>query len=173
MAVAAAARSTACTRRAESGRRGAAGFTLIEVLVVVIVVGLGAALITLRLSNDNGAALRQESERLRSTLEYAAQLAQWRREPLAWEGDADGYRFSRADENGEWREIADPELARHLFPSTMHLRAIGPAGTPAPLRVLLRASGRNDPYALLLDTAGGSWIIRADPLNRVVAGPAS
>ena len=159
-----------CRQSAFRDIRGS-GFTLVEMLVVVIVVALGAGLVALQLGHETSAGLRQESERLRSALEHAAQLAQWRREPLVWEGDAFGYRFLRPDPKAAWREDADPELVHHPLPGTMHLRAIGPAGTPSTLRVLFRASGRNDPFAIMVDTAHGSWAIRADPLNRVVAGP--
>ena len=152
--------------------RGARGFTLIELLVVVIVIGLGAGLITLSMGHDGAARLRQESERLRGALEHAAQLAQWRRAPLVWEADAGGYRFLAATPEGLWQEEADPTLARHAFPEDMRLQASGPAGDPAPLRLLLRASGRNDPYALVVESPAGRWALQGDPLNRVRAAPA-
>jgi len=154
------------------GTRLHRGFTLLEMLVVLIVVGIGASVVALQLGHDSGAVLRQESERLRTALEYAAQLAQWRREPLVWEADAQGYRFLRPGAKGEWREEVDHELLPHALPDTMRLRTTGPSGLPIPLRVLFRASGRNDPYAVIVDTDRGTWIIRADPLNRVLAGPA-
>jgi len=151
--------------------RPASGFTLVEVLVVLIVIGLGAGLITLRMGQDSAATLRQESERLRSVLEHAAQLAQWRRAPLVWEGDTAGYRFLSPQPDGTLREETDETLARHVFPESMRLVATGPAGDPVALHLVLRASGRNDPFALVLTSEAGSWTLSGDPLNRVRAAP--
>jgi general secretion pathway protein H len=149
----------------------ARGFTLVEVLVVLIVIGLGAGLITLGMGHDSAATLRQESERLRSALEHAAQLAQWRRATLVWEADAGGYRFLSVAPDGLLQDETDDTLARHALPADMHLRATGPAGDAAPSRLVLRASGRNDPYALIVDSPAGRWTLRGDPLNRVRAAP--
>jgi general secretion pathway protein H len=148
------------------------GFTLVEILVVLIVLGLGAGLITLGMGHDSAAALRQESERLRSALEHAAQMAQWRRAALVWEADAGGYRFLSAATDGSWQEETDETLSRHAFPEAMRLHASGPAGEPIALHLELRASGRNDPYALVVESPAGSWTVQGDPLNRVRAAPA-
>jgi len=60
-------------------------------------------------------------------------------------------------------------LAPHRWTSALTLTAVGPAGGVMAPQIALRASGRNDPYALVLDSPGGKWTIRADPLNRVRA----
>ena len=153
--------------------RSAKGFTLVEMLVVVIVLALSAALITLGMGHDGAAGLRQESDRLRSALEHAAQLAQWRRAPLLWEGDGAGYRFLSGNAEGQWQDETDDTLKRHALPEAMRLRATGPAGDEAPLRLLMRASGRNDPYALIVESSAGRWTVTGDPLNRVRAAPGS
>lgn len=142
-------------------------------LVILIVLGMGAALITLGMGHDGAAGLRQESDRLRSALEHAAQLAQWRRAPLLWEGDAAGYRFLSANADGQWQDETEETLRRHALPDAMRLRATGPAGEEAPLKLLLRASGRNDPYALIVESPAGRWRVTGDPLNRVRSAPGS
>ena len=147
------------------------GFTLVEILVVIVVLALGLGLVTLSMGHDDAAVLRREGERLRSALEHAAQLAQWKHAPLVWEADAGGYRFAAIAADGALEEDADPALTRHAFPGDIRLRVTDATGNVAPLKLVLRASGRNDPYAIALASPAGTWIIAGDPLNRVRATP--
>ena len=68
-------------------------------------------------------------------------------------------------------EEADDTLSHHAFPGDMRVRATGPAGDAVRPRLLLRASGRNEPYALVVESPAGKWTINGDPLNRVRATP--
>ena len=159
------ARSLPCARRS---RRGA-GFTLVEILVTLAVIGIAIAAVTLAFGHDSAAQLRQESDRLRSALEHAAEVAQWRRMDMVWQADQQGYRFLRPAADGIWQEETDEVLAAHRLPADSALRAIGAAGGAIPSQLTLHASGRNDPYTLVLASPAGSWTITGDPLNRVRA----
>ena len=144
-----------------------AGFTLVEVLVTLAVIALAFGLITINMGHDASARLRTESERLRGALEHASALAQWRRADLIFEAAADGYRFLHPVAEGGWEAETDELLAPHPLPAELHVTAIGPAGGAITPRVRLRASGRNDPYTLVLESPAGRRLVRADPLNRV------
>ena len=148
------------------------GFTLIEILVVLMVLGIGLGVIALSSGHDSTAILRHESERLRSALEHAAQLAQWRRSTLLWQADATGYRFSTLAADGAVIEESEPTLAWHPLPAGVRMRVTDASGISVPLRLVLRASGRNDPYAIAIESGSGAWMIAGDPLNRVRAAPA-
>ena len=148
------------------------GFTLVEILVVLVVVGIGLGLITLSMGHDSAAALRHETERLRSALEHASQLAQWRHTPLLWEADATGYRFATVSPDGSLLQENDETLTWHPLPADVKMRVTDAAGVSAPLRLLFRPSGRNDPYAVAIESGAGAWMIAGDPLNRVRATPA-
>jgi general secretion pathway protein H len=145
------------------------GFTLVEVLVTLAVIGLGLGLITLTLGHDSAAQLRTESDRLRSAIEHASAVAQWRRTDLAFEAVADGYRFLHPLADGRWEVETDELLSPHVLPSESRITAIGPAGGVVTPAFRLRASGRNDPFTLVLEAPAGRWLIDADPLNRVHA----
>ena len=158
-----------CRKIQRANRTRWTGFTLVEMLVVLLVVGIGLGLVTLSAGHDEAALLRQESERLRSALEHAAQLAQWRHVPLAWEADANGYRFASPARDGTWTDETDPTLAPHPLPPNVRMRVTDASGVVAPLHLLMRPSGRNDPYAIAIESPSGAWTIAGDPLNRVRA----
>ena len=139
---------------------------------MLVVVGIGLGLITLSMGHDSASALRHETERLRSALEHASQLAQWRHTPLLWEADANGYRFSTVSPDGTLVQENDETLTWHPLPGDVRMRVTDAAGVSAPLRLLFRASGRNDPYAVAIESGTGAWVIAGDPLNRVRAAPA-
>lgn len=145
------------------------GFTLVEILVVLVVAGIGLGLVTLSIGHDSASSLRYESERLRSALEHAAQLAQWRHTPLVWEADATGYRFSALNPDGALVDENDATLAWHALAGDVRMRVTDQAGIAIPLRLVFRASGRNDPYAIAIESSGGAWVVAGDPLNRVRA----
>jgi len=147
----------------------APGFTLVEVLVTLAVLALGLGLVTLSLGHDRSAQLRQESDRLRSALEHAAAVAQWRRLDLAFEVIDGGYRFLRPNADGGWDVETDELLGPHALPPATRIDARGAAGASIAPQLRFRASGRNDPFTLIVESDGGRWRVAADPLNRVAA----
>jgi len=92
--------------------RGDRGFTLIEMLVVLMIMGLFLGLVSTITRPDDRAVLRLEAERLTQLLDFAAAEAQLTGRPIAWTADASGYRFWRLGEDANWTEIRDSELLR-------------------------------------------------------------
>jgi type II secretion system protein H len=157
-----------------------AGFTLAEVLVVLVVIGLAAGLTYARLESDPRRAVEREGRRLVAALEHAASLAQWRNETLGVSAGGAGYRFWRRDASAEgdrWVPLAgDDVLAPHALPAPISAWPHTYAGqnVAADAILPLAASGRNEPY--VIEIASPEWrvLLLADPLNRVaLSAPSS
>lgn len=90
--------------------RPARGFTLIEVLIVLLILGIALAGVSLSIDGHAARDTRMALERLRFTLEASAERAQLRGQPLAFELLADGYRFSVQDASGKWVALDEPPV---------------------------------------------------------------
>ena len=160
------------TAAGEGARRAAAaGFTLVEILVVLAIVAIASAAGFLAWRGSDADALRREAHRFAGAVEYAAERAQWRHESLGLTVGADGFRFWQRDPTrGEWVPVAgDDALAARAWPAGTPLVAAAQAGRPlAPAAlVAFRPNGRNDPLSYLLAVGEAHVRIDADPLNRV------
>jgi len=93
------------------GRQQAHGFTLIEMLVAVMVMGLFLGLVSTIARPDERAALRLEADRLAHLLDLAAEESRITGKRIAWTGDETGYRFARLSESG-WSDIREAEFLR-------------------------------------------------------------
>ena len=95
-----------------SAARNHRGFTLVEMLVVLMIMGLFLGLVSTITRPDDRALLRLEAERLTQLLDFAAAEAQLTGKSIAWTADGSGYRFWRLGEDFAWSEIRDSELLR-------------------------------------------------------------
>jgi general secretion pathway protein H len=88
------------------------GFTLIEMLVVLMIIGLFAGLVGTITQPDGRAVLKLEAERLSQLLDFAATEARLSGKSIAWTAEESGYRFWRAGEDAAWTEVRDSDLLR-------------------------------------------------------------
>lgn len=151
-----------------SGR--ACGFTLIEMLVVLLLLGIAAALVTVSIDRDDRRLLQKEATRFAGALEQASASAQWQAITLGVSAEGGTYRFWRRDADGQWHVITQDEvLAPRALPQGLEIHPQHYAGALVPGNAILpfRASGRNEPYDVAITTR--DWIARiaSDPLNRV------
>ena len=102
--------NSACHRHQAS-----AGFTLIEMLVVLMIAGLLLAVVALAPIRNRRSDLTEEAQRLATMLESADDEAQVRSVSIAWQPMAGGYRFYQRGENGSWQPLADELLGPHRW----------------------------------------------------------
>ncbi|MBO9685299.1 MAG: type II secretion system minor pseudopilin GspH [Mitsuaria chitosanitabida] len=86
-----------------SPRGRARGFTLIEVMVVLVIIGIATAAISLSIAPDPAAALRLDARELAQRLAAAQQEVRIDGRVIAWEARGDGYQFAR----GTWTAAPD------------------------------------------------------------------
>ena len=155
-----------------------AGFTLAEILVVLVVIGLAASITYAQLDRDPRHALEREGRRLAGALEHAALLAQWKNETLGISAADGAYRFWHrvAGSDGEqWSALSDDEvLAVRTLPASLVVTPRTYAGQAVAAGAVLPLipSGRNEPFVIELDSPEWQLLLSADPLNRIaIAGP--
>jgi type II secretion system protein H len=153
-----------------------AGFTLVEMLVVIVILGIAAGLAVALIDPDERGLSAREARRFAGALEYAAKRAEWRNEMLGVSASARVVRYWRRDvTNDRWQILDDDEILRtRALPEPLDVMALAFAGRAlaSDAIVPLRASGRNEPFAFALATPGWRTVVTLDPLNRVsIAGP--
>lgn len=159
-------------------RRRFAGFTLAEILVVLIVIGVAAGVVYARLESDPRQTLQREGQRLAGALEHAALLAQWKNQTLGVSASGGIYRFWRryTDADGaHWAALSDDDvLAPRALPAPLVAtpRVYAGQAVLAESVLPLFPSGRNEPYVIALFSPQWQLLLTADPLNRVaLIGP--
>lgn len=165
-----------CSARRVKDPPRASGFTLIEILVVIVVLGIAAGLAVALVAPDERDVSAREARRFAGALEYAAQRAQWRNEMLGVSAGRRTVRYWRRDAvNDRWQALDDDDILRsHRLAEPLDVVALAFAGRAiaSDAIVPLRASGRNEPFAFAIATPAFQTVIAFDPLNRAsITGP--
>ncbi|HXF47039.1 MAG TPA: GspH/FimT family pseudopilin [Burkholderiaceae bacterium] len=92
-------------------RDGPRGFTLLELLVVMVLAGILLSIVTISVTPDPRQSLAREARRIGQLLALAADEARIRQQPIVWEADVNGYRFV-AEVAGERQLLTGDDLLR-------------------------------------------------------------
>jgi general secretion pathway protein H len=148
-----------------------AGFTLVEMLVVLLVLGLLAGLAGKIVRPDASAALRVEAERLAQLLGLAHAEAKLSGRSIAWTAEAGGYRFWQSRDGSAWAEIHDDDLLRaRTLPHSISIASLRVENAaPQSMRLHFLPDGLTPAFVLELASANARYGVAGSPMGDIRA----
>lgn len=148
----------------------ARGFTLLELLVVLVIAGMLLGLVAFNAMPSERQALQTEAQRIALLLQLARDEAIVRNRPIAFEADSERYRFLIRD-NNKWETIGKDDLLREReFKRSPLTLSINPATAAEsnPLRIVFGREPVDKQFVLTLAGNDTSVAIRADGIGHFV-----
>jgi general secretion pathway protein H len=166
--------------------RGRGGFTLIEILVVVLIIGVVAGMTLLSFSlTGRDRELEKESDRLLALFNYAREQAELQTREYGVQFEDDGYEFLTYDvRRGAWRSVTeDDALSARRLPEGLGVKLMVDA-RPVVLsrpkdaqdktpQVMIFSNGDLSSFAATLEREGGlrSVTLTEDDKDQIVEQP--
>jgi len=146
----------------------ARGFTLIEMLVVVLIIGIIVALAGAQLMRSPGEAVRDESEHLALLLQAARDEAILQGRVFAFGVGRDTYTFLRLDRDGKLKVTKDDAVLRpRQLPPGVVIEGLKIDGAESdgtqPKGVVFQPSGDLPAFTIVLAGGGARWSIVGSP----------
>jgi general secretion pathway protein H len=151
-------------------RRLSHGFTLLEMLVVIVIAGIMLGVVSFNAVPSEGQVLQNEAQRIALLLQLARDEAIVRNRPIAFEADGERYRFLIRDDN-KWQPLTRDDMLREReFKRAPVGLSIDPpvAGQTNPLRIIFGREPVDKPFVLRLSVGDANVAIRADGIGHYV-----
>ena len=160
-------------KRIADSRQSMRGFTLLELLVVLVVVGIMLGVVSVNALQSNHQKLQTDAQRLALLFQLARDEAIVRNRPTAFEASENGYHFLVRNGN-RWDVINDLDLLRErsfTFQPTSLLLSNGSRsdGNGDALRILFGREPVDRPFVLELVAGEERATIRSDGIGHFVA----
>jgi general secretion pathway protein H len=162
-----------CSRSTSRCRSGT-GFTLIEVMVVLVIMGLFVGLVSTIVRPDDRALLRLETERLAQLLDLAATESRLTGKRIAWTAEPSGYRFWRFSDDTDWSEIHDVDSLRpRVLPQGMKIASlrVENAVSAEKMRLEFTPFGATLSFAIALTFGVANLSVEGSPIGEITIVP--
>ena len=153
----------------------ARGFTLIEMLVVLVIMGLLVGLISAVAQPDDKTRLRVEADRLTQLMQVATTQARFSGKSIAWTSNGSSYRFWQMNPEGDWSALLNDELLRaRTLPPGMMIENMRVENIPSPKLMRVEFNAYGDVLAFSLDMSLGTsrYILINSPVGELSVIPA-
>lgn len=142
------------------------GFTLLELLVVLVIAGILLGAVALSAMPGNGQLVRDDAQRIALLLQAARDEAIVRNRAIAFEIDDQRYRFL-IRQNDNWQTLTQDALLREReFRRTpLSVTLIPATSDRLPLRIVFGREPVDKPFALRLTLGTHSATIQADGIG--------
>jgi len=150
------------------------GFTLIEVLVVLLIMGLCVGLVSAIVHPDDRGLLRLEAERLAQLLDLAATESRLTGKSVAWAADGSSYGFWRMTGDADWSEVRDDDQLRaRTLPQGMAISSLQIENRPAPgaMRLEFGPYGTMPSFTIGMSLGSARYAVAASPVGEVRVVP--
>jgi len=154
------------------------GFTLIEILVVLGIVGIVVAMVVVKILPDDKQALREEASRLALLLEHARDEALISGRSVAWSAQGETHSFWQREKilaaqntvERKWLPLTGKEVLRERrFAHAVTLAQLSINRIPVDLdeRLIFSPAGLNAPFAAVLDLPPHRITLSADASGNI------
>jgi general secretion pathway protein H len=148
-------------------RRLSSGFTLLELLVVMVIVGITLGAVSFNAMPSERQVLQNDAQRIALLLQSARDEAIVRNRPIAFEADADRYRFLLFGD-GKWQALQQDDMFREREFKRSPVRfTVSPpsAEQTTPLRIIFGREPVGAPFVLTLAVGDSQVAIHADGIG--------
>ncbi|MDX8412151.1 MAG: GspH/FimT family pseudopilin [Mariprofundaceae bacterium] len=155
-----------------------AGFTLLEIMLVLLIVAVMAGMVVPNLFQSSGGRAEDIARHLQQRLRLAASEAVLTGVSVRWTAYADGYRFDQPDAEGEWLPMTERPFEALTLPANVSIYEVRMQGLDSSVdhvrdddrpvlgRLLLMPDGMLTQADIVLSVAGAN-----DRLIHVRPGP--